>query len=180
MNYIFLTSTEFVRNMTNISSNTQDKFLQSALREAQEMELQQVLGTNLLRKLQSMVADGSIKSEENVKYDNLVKEFQYFLAYSTITNLIPILSVKLDNIGSSMTSDERVQSLTIKEMFQMKDHYQNKSDFYKERLQKYLVERHNDYPELDSCKIDEMHHNLYSSASTSIWLGGVRGKRKSY
>lgn len=180
MKYVYLTSAEFIRNLTNISSNIQDKFLQSAMRESQDVGLQGVLGSKLLSKLQELVAKGEIKSEGNEKYNELVKECQYYLAYETISNLCMISGVKIDNMGPNQTTDEHIQSLSLNDIMKVKDYYTNKSDFYKDRLQKYLVQNHSDYPELHDCEIGDMHSNLYSAATTGIWLGGVRGKRKSY
>ena len=45
MQEVFLTNENAVRSVTNLDNNIESKFLQSSIREAQEVYLQEVLGT---------------------------------------------------------------------------------------------------------------------------------------
>lgn len=180
MEEILLTSADFVRRTTNLSDNMQDKYLLSAIREAQEIGLQSILGSLLYDSLKQMVNDNTISNEENVDYKNLLNQCQYYLAYKTISNVIVVSSVKVDNIGATQNADEMVSPLALKDIFKMEQYYTNKADFYCKRLQEYLLKNHEQFKELRQCDIDAMHSNLYSAASCGMYLGGPRGKKNRY
>lgn len=174
INEVLLTSENFVRNLTNIDGNVQSKFLLSAIRESQEVELQQVIGTNMLNKLKGLVEDGTI--EETEPYKNLLNECQLFLAYQSIVQLCLISTVKISNGGLQQTTDENLQVLDLQDTFTLQNHYQDKADFFRRRLQGYILDHKAELPEISQNKCNDMYAELHSAASTSLWLGGKRGK----
>lgn len=180
MKNIFLCSEQFIRSLTNIDNNIQGKFLQSAMRESQDIDLQQVLGTNLFQKLLMLVASDEIGTFENIEYKKLLDNCQYFLAYSSIAKIIPICNVKISNIGVNQTDDENVKSLSLKEMFQMEDYYKKKADFYKGLLQAYLEAHAQFFDEMKDCNCNGIGPEVHSAASTSIFLGGRRSRNINY
>lgn len=173
---VLLTNEDYVRGVTLIDNNLQSKFILSAIREAQEVGLQEITGSILLNKLKDMVADGSIADSGNTSYKELIEESQLYLAYKTVSNLCLIINVKISNGGLQQTSDENLTVLNINDTFVLQKHYEDKSDFFAKRLQKYLLQNYDKYPELSEAKCNEMRANLYSAASSSLWLGGKRGK----
>lgn len=178
MEKVYLISGDFIRANTNISDNIQDKFMKSAIRESQDCDLQQVLGTKLVSKLCDLVSNNDIMKEEFEDYRNLLNECQYYLCYSVITKLCLIASVKIDNIGLNMTNDINANQIYLSEVFKLESHYKNKADFYKERLQDYLKFNYKKYPELKDFDIYNKKAELNSAASSPIFLGGARGKRR--
>lgn len=174
---VLLTSMNFIRETTNISDNVQDKFLLSAVREAQEMNLQEILGSKLYNTLQNKVDDDSIFEEENKSYKELLDYCQYFLAYETVSKLTVITNFKVNNIGLNQTSDENVSVLNLKDTLQLQGYYQNKADFYINRIQDYLLEHYKEVPEVMDSNLYKMNANLKSAINNcNIWLGGTRGK----
>lgn len=172
---VLLTSEAFVKGVSSISDNTAAKYLKPSIREAQDIGLQRVLGETLTDKLKALVGDGSIKDEGNAKYKALLDRCQYYLAYQTIMELIPKVAYKVGNIGVAKTSDENVQGADWDEVAQMGDWYQGKADSCCYDLQRWLLERHSDYPELsESCYL-RIRSNLYSAATSGVWMGGQRG-----
>lgn len=176
MEQVYLISADFVRGLTNISNNIQDKFLSSAIRETQDIELVEVIGTKLFNKLCSLVSDGSIADEENEKYKLLLDASQYFMAYSCVSKLVMITTVKIDNMGANTTSDDNVNQLSINDSFRIEDYYKNKADFYKRRLQSFLAKNYSQYKELSATDCYDIAPNLYSATSSQIFVGGARGK----
>lgn len=177
---INLISADFIRETTNISSNVQDKFLKSAIRETQDTNLTDVLGTKMVDKLCTLVKENKIGEFEYVEYRKLLDECQYFMAYSVITKLCVINSVKIDNLGLTNTSDEHANQLYLTDVFKIEAHYQNKADFYKNRLQSYCKMKIDVLPELKECDCYMTNAHLDSAASCPIFLGGARGRKKRY
>ena len=162
----FITPTD-VKDLTNISDNLSEKYILTAIREAQQTELTQVLGIHFITKLEEAVNKGEVPERYSELLDNYIL---YFLCYNVISKLIPIASVKIDNAGAVTTGDEKVENLSLDEVFRLQDYYTQKSDYYKMRLQRYLRANKAKYPELDCTS------EIHSAYSSPIFLGGKRGK----
>lgn len=173
---VFLTNEVYVRNLTNIDNNMPSKYLLSAIREAQEMGLQSIIGGVMLSHLKSLIGSGLINQQGYEPYKSLVDECQLFLAYQAVANLCLITNVKISAGGLQQTSDENLTVLDINDGFTVEGHYQSKADFFSRRLQRYILDRIKDYPEIEACKCNEMRANLSYAATTPLLLGGYRGR----
>lgn len=172
MTDVLLTSEDFVKSMTNISDNVAAGYLLPSIREAQDMYLQPVIGTSLFDCLKDKVAGG----EPSGIYLAILGKAQYFLAYQAIALLLPKVSVKIANMGAIRTNDDNVTNVGTDEVVGLADQYQKKADFYCRRLQEFICTNRAQIPELPRTQADQMEANLYSAASSGLWLGGARGK----
>lgn len=177
MEQVLLTSEKFVKSITNISDNIEGKYLLSAIREAQDIRLQGILGSALFAKLKEIVEQRATNSADNKAYKTLIDQCQYYLAYQTIAELPMKISYKLANLGTVRTTDDKVQSATQEEIAKVQYYYQSKADFYAHELQGFLLRHSSDYPELNDNDCHQIRKNLYSAATCGLWLGGVRGKK---
>lgn len=181
MNYtdILLCNEDIIKTYSNLNDNTDGKYITPALYMAQKSDLEETIGTPLLRKLQELVATGQIEEEQNEHYKTLLDEhITDFLAYATIVRIIPIVSFKIGNAGAVRTEDEKVVGMSYNEVFQLADWYKNQADYLKYRMQKYLLAFYSKYPELSKYKtVDDLRNNLYSAANTNIFLGGERNPK---
>lgn len=171
---VLLTNENYIRGITVIDNNVQSKFLLSAIREAQDVGLQQIVGSPMLNKLKYLVYEDLITLEANSAYKNLIDECQLYLAYQAIANLCLTTNVKISNGGLQQTTDENLTTLTVSDTFIIRDHYQGKADFYAKRLQDYILNNRQNLPEISERKCNQMNAELHSAATTSAWLGGKR------
>ena len=176
---VLLTNENYVRSVTNIDNNMQSKFLLSAMRESQEVGLQEIIGTRMLKKLKVLISTNTVNLPANSAYKGLLDECQMYLAYKTIVQLCLISSVKISNGGLQQTSDENLTVLSVDDVWNVRDQYQAKADFFASRLQAYILENKKQRPEISQAKCNEIQAELHSAASTSLWLGGARGKIRS-
>lgn len=171
MKITYLISPQSVKDVTNISDNLSEKYILTAIREAQQTELTTVLGVHFISTIEHLIENNEIGNPEhaNIKFvlDNYIS---YFLIYNVIEKLIPLVSVKLDNAGAVMSENEDVENLSFSDMLKLQDYYRQKSDFYKQRLQKYLRNNRSMFGDLLCCS------ELDSAYSSPIFLGGRRGK----
>lgn len=174
MTDILLITEQSIKNITNISDNMAGKLLLTAIRESQEINLREILGDALLDELKRQVSENDVRET----YNHLILQCQYFLAYQSCANICMITSVKIDNAGLQRVSDEKMEPLPVSEVNQIHDYYQQKADFYCERLQHYLLQHKEDYPQLSTRQCNSINANLYSSATCGIFLGGPRNKIK--
>lgn len=176
MKDILLTSAEFVKSATNISDNINDKVMKTAIREAQDINFKSVVGSKMYNKLKELVDGANIQYEKNAAYKNLLDEAQYYLAYLVVAKLCVITTYGLDNVGLFKKSDEHMESVDWDDVAQISAYYQHKADSYCLYLQNYILEHRKELPEIDENKCHEIRANLYSAASSGLWMGGVRGK----
>ena len=176
MEEILLTSEKFVKRVTSVSDNVSGKYMLPAMREAQEVGLKGILGSELLERLKVLVRDGSIVFPDNAMYKELLDRSQYYLAYMTISEVAQKVTFKVGNFGAVKTTDEHVETVPYDELAKMRYYYQGKADACCHELQGWILDNREAFPELDGCSCHRIESNLYSAASCGIWLGGPRGK----
>lgn len=173
---ILLTSERFVKSVTNVSDNLEGKYLQDGIREAGDIYLENILGSSLVQALKRKVADGSIADTANAAYKDLLDIAQYFLAYTAVVQAMQLCDYKIANAGVVKTPDQNVVTATDEERDRKVEFYQAKADAHAFRLQKHVLNNRRFFPELDECACESIRSNLYSAATSGIFLGGARGK----
>lgn len=175
---VLLCSEDIIKTYTNLNDNTAGKYILPALYMAQHQDLEEVLGTSLVEKLQELVGTNQLNVNENEHYKVLLDDYvSDYLAYSTIVKLIPIVSFKIGNLGATRTEDEKVTGMSYSEVFGLAQHYQQQVDYLQYRMQKYLLQNYSKYKELkEHTTTDNLKSNLISASNCNIWLGGARNK----
>ena len=173
MTQVFLTSEKFIKDLCNIDDNLAGKYLMSALQEAQEIELREILGDCLLDALKMKVQAKEIEG----MYELLIDKCQYVLAYRTIASLCILATYKIANVGTVVTSDDNVSNLSWSDLVRVKEYYTHKADSFTFQLQNFLLQNKADFPELRECDCNRIKAHLRSSASSGLWLGGARARR---
>lgn len=176
MTKIFLISEDYIKTNSGLNDNVWGSYLTPAIREAQDIKLQQILGTPLYKSLIDKVENGAIRNDDFKPYKTLLDEYvQIYLMYQTISDLVPIIGVKLTNLGAVVSNDEHLTNLSQSERELVQTYYEQRAEFYGKRLQEFLKDNTKDYKELGECK--DIHHTLNTVAETGLWLGGIRGKK---
>ena len=177
-NDVLLISEDYIKSTTNISDNIAGDYLLPAIKLAQDIDLESTIGTQLLEKIQKLVYDNDISNQENSNYKLLLDNYiQPYLAYATIKHLTPTVAYKLANQGVIRTDDEKSYNITSNEVDKVADYYNHLSNFYKKRLQMFLISKYNSFTELLNWKsLADIRANLYSAAGCNVNLGGPRGK----
>ena len=176
MNKILLVSEDFVKTNSALNDNLWGKFLLPAIREAQDINLQIYLGECLYKTILGMVQDGSITASTNESYKALLDDYvQPYLLYQIQANIVPVLNVKMTNIGSVVSKDEYINTLSQGNIDLVQRDFQLKADFYAQRMLNFILNHSNEF-NLDECACRSLNAHLDSSASTTIWLGGLSGQ----
>lgn len=171
INNVLLVSEDFIKTNSNISDNVWGKFLLPAIREAQHIRLQSVIGPRLYDSILRKVMDNSLSEQ----YKELVDDYiQWFMLYQVLSDVIDVLDTKLVNLGTVRNRDEYVDNISDAERVRLKHNYEYKADWYCRQMQQYLLNNRDQFEELDDCACNNMRANLNSAASTGLWLGGYR------
>ena len=178
MTKILLISEDMVRSYSEISDNVFGKSLLPAIRTAQDLYLEEFLGSCLYKKLLDIVGDGTISNQENVAYKDLLDEYiQPFLLERVVADLIPVVGSKIANLGVYKSSDQYTENVSAGEVERLQNLHVIKANHYAKRMQLFLKGNRSAFPELDCCSCGEIKPTLDSSADCGLWLGGIRGKR---
>ena len=95
MRNVLLISEDTVKTYSGLNDNIWGKSLLPAIREAQEIGLQGIIGSCLYQSLCSKVADGSIENQDNIQYKTLLdEEISYYMIYKVISDLVPVIGRK--------------------------------------------------------------------------------------
>ena len=176
---ILLTNEDYIKTYSSISDNLAGDFLLPSLYIAQHQYLEEIIGSELVKKLQMLVAENRINNVGNEYYRELLDDYiQDYLTFATIGEVIVATSFKVNNFGASRTEDEKQYGISYSEVFKLKDYYKGKADYLAYRMQRYLIANFNQFPELVTYKsIEDLQANLYSAASIPIFLGGARNPK---
>lgn len=147
---ILLVSEDFIKSNSAINDNLFGKYLLPAIKDAQLMGLTKVVGECIYNTLIALVSDGSIKNPENSIYKQLLDDYiQDYLLYKVQANLVPVINIKMANIGSVIAKDEYVETLSQKDIDLVINYFNERSDFYAKRCQKFIK---NNSKELKGCE----------------------------
>ena len=178
MEKVLLVSANFIKNVTNIDDNMPGKLIEPAIFEAQNEGLRTVLGDSLVDRLEDLVRTDKIDQEGYEMYKALLTKCQYYLTYTAMANICMLTAVKVSPAGLEQISDEHMEPLDMTDSFRLQSFYQHKADYLCHQLQNYVLNNKAAYPELKECDCRMIKANLFSSATTGLWLGGVRNPNR--
>ena len=167
---VFLVSEATMKKNSVVNNNVDGMYLLPEIEFAQDAGLQPIIGTKLYNKLMDLVEDGSITGSTDYKY--LLDEYitPYLVNKVTADIQIP-LSFKLRNQGVVQQTDANTYVPSMKDIQYVIQNYENKANFYSNRLSDYLRANRSKYPEycsVDSCADMPSNKDAYN---TGIFLG---------
>lgn len=178
MERVLLLDEELMKATLSIDDNLAKGYIRPAIILAQDIYLEETLGTALTDRLKSCVkAKADTKEPIPTAYQTLLDKVQKMLGHYATAFIIDNVSGKISNAGVLRTEDEKMTSLSKEELAERKANEIHYGDMYRGRVQRFLIAHYDDYPELREWNsIAELRAQLYSSATCGLWLGGARGR----
>lgn len=171
---IYLISTEYLKQNTPINENTADYLLNAAIRDAQTINLQIVLGTVLYRKIMSMVGDGSISDGANADYKVLLDYYirPLVLAYAYMY-AIPAIRYKVMNVGVVSQSSDSSTPVDTKELKFILDSARDKAEYYATLLSDYIKANIRLFPEYTQNRAVDEKRPMLNQYTSGLVLSDV-------
>jgi len=143
----FLISEAKIREYTDVNDSLDTAFIKNAIRTAQDIYLQRIIGTVLYNKLQADVDASTLTGEYKTLVDDYIQDF---LLYATYWESLEAIYIRPKNNGLlNATGGENSQSVG-RDLYEVKrQSTQNKLQYYSERLTAYIIEKQNVLPELN-------------------------------
>lgn len=148
--FAYFVSERYLKNNSPIGDNMDIKEIYPYVKTAQDVYIQEALGTALYERLISGVSGSPSDLNSNEKI--LIKICRSALVYWTCYDALPFIWVKLRNIGLVKQSGENLETLSVDEMRVIEQKLKEKAVFYMNRLKDYLCENSNLFDEYnDGC-----------------------------
>jgi len=176
MSNVLFISEKTIKADTLINDNVGAEYILPAIRTAQDMGVQNIIGTVLFNKLKSIIADGSITQPENEAYKVLLDDYiAPYLEWKVMSDIQLPLAFKMRNSGITQTNNEHQSNSIMKDAQTLATYYDQKAIFYSHRLSDYLIANQNLYPEYTAwSNISDMKANP-NAYNTGIYLGSAVG-----
>lgn len=136
MNNVLLISEKMIKENSLVSDNVDSKYIQNAIRTAQDIHLQPVIGSKLFKKLCDMIA-----SREQLAdlYQELLSDYvQPVLINAVMSDLVLQLTYKFRNMGTVQTADTNIIVPSLRDLEYIRNDYNLKTDFYINRLNDFI------------------------------------------
>ena len=162
MERIYLVSTQNLKDYTFINDNVDDSLLHNAIQESQEIELQELLGSKLYKKILTLVSTDEITEDSNSNYKLLLDDYcTKIVLYAALCRAIPYIHYKVVNKGVTTQSSDYSTTTSIQEMEFLIEKIKNDLEFFSTRMTRYLLANRMLFPEyMSATTIDELTPNI--------------------
>lgn len=163
---VYLISEDTLKTETVLNDNVSAEYFGSAIETAQEIYLQQLIGTSLLTDLCEKVRDNRLNNDDKMLLDEYITPFLKFKVLAEVT--LPI-AFKYRNAGVVQTNNEYMYNTTMKDAQQLATHYDQRANFFAIRLTDWLCANSNKFPAYRNTTSGELSPNS-GAFNTSIFL----------
>lgn len=170
-------NTDYVYKYSVIESNVDADLVTKFILRAQDMNIQETVGSNLYNKLVSDCPNFA------GAYRTLIKDYiQPALCEWVVYHALPFINFRLTNKAVSQKSSDSSQPSGIDDIKWLRDQVRNNAEFYSERIRDYIKNHPSDFPEYyanpDSFNIKPNKSSYFSGIHTS--KRGYRGPNPPY
>ena len=146
MTDVLLISWTKVKQYTDVNNSLDADLIKNAIREAQDIDLQRIIGTLLYNKLISEVQADTLTGAYKTLVDSYIQDMLLYAAYY---NVLENTFIRTRNNGLLTPQGGENSASVDKSTYEMKrQSVRNKFEYYADRLSKYLVETQDSFPEL--------------------------------
>lgn len=172
---VLFISESYLKDTTFVGENVQSNVLTSAIRKAQTIKIQSVLGKALYDKLVDDIYNAGGISGLTGNYAILFEEY----VVPALTNwalceaIIP-LTLKFTNKGISRAQDQYTEGIDLPTMQYIRNDVRNEAEWYTQRLTTYLCNNTGLFPEYS----DYTAQDLYPSVKAGGYESGIYFKKR--
>lgn len=153
---ILLASKNDVVRFTPVSGNIDSNIILNHIDEAQQIEIQQLIGTDLLTRLEDDVQGSSLSGDYLTLVDEYIKPT---LAYLSFLYFLDFAHITVGNKGVFKHTSENASVVSDKELSQIKESARKRANFWSTRTTDYLENNSTLFPEYLSNTNEDMNPN---------------------
>jgi hypothetical protein len=152
---ILLISVDTVKERSGVHTNVDDKLIQHEIKAAQDTKIEEALGTALFKRLQAGIAakaagatDGLLTADEEVLLADYVVDA---LVWFTVAALPITATFQIYTKGVEQKTSDNTVAPGMRDLQTLANLYENRAEYYRERLIRYLSKSGALYPLYGSC-----------------------------
>lgn len=153
MRTVLLVSEQKLKAFTAIHQNLQTDDLTPHINDAQNLYLQNQIGTKLLTELKQAVIDNNLSADQKTLLEDYIApmlvNWSFYLA-------LPFIKYKIVDKGIVSGTSESSTATTLDELQYLRESVSSTAEFYSERLREYLLDNPGMYPAYDNFGTDGM------------------------
>lgn len=174
MIYANFITTTYLKDNSPIIAYVSDDELTPFLKVAQDISLQRVLGTNLMKDLQDKVIATTLSAAEIILVEQYIQPALVWMATSEYTLYS---HYKMTNKGVTKQNSENSTSADFAEINFVRNDVRNKAEYFSDRLTKYLIANQSTFTmfwggTIDASTIQPKYNNYFSG----IYTGSRKGR----
>lgn len=167
-NNVLLVSPSEIKASGELNLNVDDSVISAAIQTAQNVYLQDVIGTDFLNVLTDKVYE-HIAYDRDIEEEYVVLLEKYIypvLLYKTVSEVMLRISLKIRNIGVSQNNDTNINGVSLSDIKYLRDNYETYYDHSVDRLVEYLGNNRETFG-LEGCSC----LNVKKYGNLGLWLG---------
>ncbi len=157
MKALFITTDDLRRKSIIGGAVDADKFVQF-IEVAQDIHIQNYLGTKLYNKISTLIVNDTIDDAGNAVYKTLLNDYLTpMLIWFAQSDYYMFASYQVSNGGVFRHRSESSETPSMQEIKSLVDSSRDKAEFYVRRFLDYMDNNNNSYPEYNDVNEDGMY-----------------------
>lgn len=168
----YLISPARLKEASELGEAVDDKIIKLAIQAAQDMDVEMILGTDLMDKIKSLLPT-AINDPGNAAYKTLLNDYlENCLIFYTMDHLLDLISVKILGKGAMKREASEAQPLSNAERADRKREYKRKAEFYADKTIRYLIVNQTSFTEYmnPELTLDKVHPKKRDPFTTGFYL----------
>lgn len=168
-----LVSPNTIKAMGELDMNVDDSVITASIRVAQNIYLEEVLGSKLMKKLKELVFNaihhyvGNINDEENIHFKTLLDIFvRDAITYKVASEICVRNALKIKNMGVVQLNDTNISTVSLNDIKYLKDTYDTYYNSALNKMLEYINNNKNIFKEYIDNKNNDTKHG-----SINLFLG---------
>ena len=169
---VMLISPNDIKNMGDINSNVDEEIIGASIRAVQNVYLTDVLGVDLVQKLQYLTynqikgLEDNLEDTHNIHYKTLLSDYiSQVMGYKVASELCLRTALKIRNAGIIQTNDNNISNVSLKDVKYLTDIYETYYNSALNRMMDFITENKPLFPEVKCKCLNNKYGNI------GLWLG---------
>lgn len=164
---VLLISVQAIKDRTGVHKNLDESLIAPEIKTAQDTRIEPALGSSLFRALQQGVEANNLSAAMQTLLNDYVTDA---LVWFTVAALPLTSSYQFFTQGVTRGRSDDSELPSMSDMVRLVEKYENRGEFYRERLIRYLLTNRADFPDYDADGCGET-APAKRGYSVPIWLG---------
>ena len=141
---VLLVSSAKIKAFTNVNDNLDEQLLLPNIQIAQDLGLQNLLGTKFYNTILTNAQNSTLTSAQNTLLQDYI---QPYLLWRAVYEALPSIYMRLMNKTVIVGDTEQGKAVSKTDFSYLRDIHQSRFEFYAQRLMDYIKNNPGDYPE---------------------------------